>query len=401
MNDSRPASTSDTQLSSPFTSSELEAALDKLLGDPDFLHLKHKDERSNLFRTLGTSHTELWHSAFLKWLLDPASDHGLGDFPLKRFLAAVVGQGVRKEGHEACALTLDLADIERIDLTTTEFSTEYSIPPPGNNKTKGSPSRLDLYGWIGLTGEEGRPDDASSLLPLQIVIENKIRAREHSDQTVTYFEWAEAMNYTTSIYVFLTVNDEEPKHPAFLQINYQCLYLRVLKPVLAHPNLPVEARFLVRQYMENLTDTSGRGAMAEGDLDLCKRLYEAHRKVFDAVFMANRNETPALRTTRTPQRYSVFIRDLVNKGLIAPGQRLFGTNKKDRFEAELLDEAGALVIRSLSLPEVASENPSRTASVVLNRPTNGWAFWKVQDGAKAGLSLAELREEYLRQTAEA
>ncbi len=45
--------------------------------------------QSSLFNVLGIERSENRHSAFLQWLLNPKSSHGLGDSPLKKFLALV------------------------------------------------------------------------------------------------------------------------------------------------------------------------------------------------------------------------------------------------------------------------------------------------------------------------
>jgi len=70
-------------------SDDLETKINKLLIDPNFLELVNFQKRPDLFSTLAASHTEMWHSAFVKWLIDPASHLGLGAFTLRRFLFAV------------------------------------------------------------------------------------------------------------------------------------------------------------------------------------------------------------------------------------------------------------------------------------------------------------------------
>lgn len=376
----------------------LETALDALLADRDFLLLKHRDDRPNLFRILGRSYTELWHSAFLRWLLDPASHHGLADFPIKRFLAAVLNHGIRREGHEAFDPRLTLADIERADLRHITWDTERPI---GSERSKSGSPRIDLYGATP-NSEGGRTDaDSDGLTPLQIVVETKVRAREHGDQTSTYFNWAEQAGFKTSIYVFLTLEDARPpQHPAFIQFHYQWLYDRVLQPVLSHPNLSAEARFLMEQYMANLTDTTQDRPMARGDKELCQQIYERHQPVFEAIFLAVREETPSPRPARTSQRFTVTLRDLVDARLIAPGQRLIGRNKKDAWEADLVELGDALVIRSISDPEKASPNPSRTASDLVGRSMNGWDFWAAKGGPADKKSLADLRDEFLKRNTE-
>lgn len=372
----------------------LEAQLDALLADTDFLSLQHRKDRPNLFKILGTSYTEMWHTAFLRWLLDPSSHHGLGDFPLKRFLAAVMNHGVRQEGFEAFDPKFTLADIEQADLSGTKLEAERLTERVFG---KSGIPRIDLYATLGNPSETSAEAGSHDVTPLQIVIENKVRAREQVEQTSTYFTWAEQFGFKTSIYVYLTLEDtRSPEHPAFIQFYYQRLYDRVLLPVLSHPQISTEARFLVEQYMANLTDTTLDRPMAQGDRELCARIYNKHRAVFETIFMAVKEEVPAPRPTRTSQRFTVTLRDLAEAGLIAAGQRLIGRNKKDVWEADLIEQDGRLLIRSVSDPEQASPNPSRTASALVGRPMNGWVFWELKGDQADKKALADLRDEFLQ-----
>ena len=46
-------------------------------------------DRVRFFNVLGIERSENRHSAFLQWLLNSKSSHGLGESPLKKFLALV------------------------------------------------------------------------------------------------------------------------------------------------------------------------------------------------------------------------------------------------------------------------------------------------------------------------
>jgi hypothetical protein len=65
---------------------ELAQRLLRLEGDPSFERLVASQTRTNLFRIVGTTETERWHSAFWAWVLDPEGSHGLGDYALRRLL---------------------------------------------------------------------------------------------------------------------------------------------------------------------------------------------------------------------------------------------------------------------------------------------------------------------------
>ena len=161
--------------------------LENLITDSDFLYLLEQEHRPNIFNTVAASNTEMWHSAFVKWVIDPTSHLGLGDFPLKRFLHAVLGskgtEAIEPEipSTETEPSPLSFSDIERLDLRRMVFETEFKADGL-TSPTKGGQARLDIYGYSTTEGD--------GLPPLQIVIENKIYAREHADQTESYFRWA-------------------------------------------------------------------------------------------------------------------------------------------------------------------------------------------------------------------
>lgn len=60
-----------------------------LVADDRFAKIESLAKRPNLFRIVGRTHTETWHSMFLGWLLDPKGSHNLGSFSLRRLLVAI------------------------------------------------------------------------------------------------------------------------------------------------------------------------------------------------------------------------------------------------------------------------------------------------------------------------
>lgn len=67
--------------------------INEFLTDQNVLLLESMQSNSNLFETLAVSHIELWHTAFIKWVLDPKSNLNLNSYPLKRFLYTVIYHG--------------------------------------------------------------------------------------------------------------------------------------------------------------------------------------------------------------------------------------------------------------------------------------------------------------------
>lgn len=113
--------------------------IDALNHDTDFQTLIKKYESPNCFNIMGRTRREEWHSNFVCWLLDPSSNHNLGNFPLKMFFE-LINENPNNE-------------IDEIDFDQTIFKTEVSI-------------------------ENGRIDILGESEKFILIIENKLDANE-------------------------------------------------------------------------------------------------------------------------------------------------------------------------------------------------------------------------------
>src|SRR5438477_10262037 len=68
------------------TSEELIALERFVVENDELLELEERIGRFNIFDALGVARTEIRHSNFLAWLLDPAESHGQGSLFLKAIL---------------------------------------------------------------------------------------------------------------------------------------------------------------------------------------------------------------------------------------------------------------------------------------------------------------------------
>ena len=99
--------------------------IENLITDPRFQQLKFRQEKTNVFTVVGQTHTEHWHSSFMRWLLDPSTSLRLGHFPLARLLNLYM---VKKPD---CGFTL--RDIFAWDLNKVRFSTEKDASMNGKS----------------------------------------------------------------------------------------------------------------------------------------------------------------------------------------------------------------------------------------------------------------------------
>jgi Restriction Enzyme Adenine Methylase Associated len=98
---------------------------------------------------------------------------------------------------------------------------------------------------------------------------------------------------------------------------------------------------------------------------------------------------------------SVRILDLIEAGLLSPSDKLHGNHGETYYEARL-ESDGTFICGSItsSSPSVAAgqaitarsgqKSPSRSYWSI-----NGWKFWHVSDGDRAGKTLADVRREFL------
>ena len=88
-----------------------------LIKDINFDKLDLELKNPNIFQILKISNTEIRHSNFLSWLLDPLQSHKLGDIFLKRFLREVFSSEIFNQ--------LDQVDVESMSLSNVEIHREW------------------------------------------------------------------------------------------------------------------------------------------------------------------------------------------------------------------------------------------------------------------------------------
>mgnify|MGYP003679182021 FL=1 len=123
---------------------ELNTLYDDLLKDIEFDELELGLQNPNIFEILKISKTEIRHSNFLAWLLNPKGSHLLGNVFLKRFLRDVF-------------LSDKFNDIDQVDVEGMDYS------------------NLEIY------REWNNIDLLIKLDDIVVCIENKVLSKEHSN----------------------------------------------------------------------------------------------------------------------------------------------------------------------------------------------------------------------------
>ena len=243
--------------------------LEHVITDALFQKLLFEQSKANIFSIVGQTHTEHWHSSFLRWLFDPASSLGLGGFPLERLLWLYI----QKDG------TITYDDVDNMDYDGFEFQTEKSL------------KNVIMEGW-----KEGSIDIYGSNDDYVIVIENKVTAAEQVrngiGQTQMYYDEIEQKKEKgqKGIYIFITPDPaQKPKSSHFVQITYQEMYDSVMKPCMENPNISTDSRYVLEQYSSNLREpyqssTKAKAPMALIHMEDCEILYQKYKEVFDWIY---------------------------------------------------------------------------------------------------------------------
>ena len=211
-----------------------EYELEHVITDAAFQNLLFFQSRANIFSIVGQTHTEHWHSSFLCWLFDPSSSLQLGGFALERLLS------LYQQKQDEKWITYD--DIDNMDYDSFEFQTEKSL------------KNVSMEGW-----KDGSVDVYGSNDDYVIVIENKVTAseqvRDGIGQTEMYYDEIERKKESGQkvIYIFVTPDPtQKPRSSHFVQITYQEIYDRVIRPCMDNPNISSDSRYVLEQYASNL-----------------------------------------------------------------------------------------------------------------------------------------------------
>ena len=220
----------------------------------DLERLEALADRFNMFEALGLVRQEIRHSAFLRWILDPAEPHGLGDYPLRQFVRQVI-----KAGEDVPGNTPSLFDLDSWNLARAEVRKEWS--------------HIDLL----IVCQDP---------PFVCAIENKIDSGEGPCQLKRYQGAVQqAFPEYQKVFVFLTISGYAPEPPSdetWIPMSYQDI-ATAIENVLARreSQLNDEIRLFVQQYL----DMVRRHILENSEIQaLCQTLYKNHRHALDLIF---------------------------------------------------------------------------------------------------------------------
>jgi hypothetical protein len=253
---------------------DIRNAILTLRNSKEYQELCKRYTAQTVFNILRISRDENVHSDFLAWLLDPVSDHGLGDFTLRKFLEMLVRVLRETKQSERAA---ELFPMEVVD---SLISGNYAISEVEVKREVGTTSkrRMDIV-------LKFRFECATGVRRILVVLENKVYSGENMEQTVDYWKWATMLVHgdptgggspelTSVVGVYLTPLAEtefrglcrcQCKCEHFIQANYQSLMDHVLVHVLGR-DIKTEASFLIEQYVRNLSYPCSLAELTSGEI---------------------------------------------------------------------------------------------------------------------------------------
>jgi hypothetical protein len=237
----------------------------------------------NIFKIVGRTHYERWHSCFWGWLLDANGSHLLSDYTLIRILFLLVDDKCLKaKNHEKHNLwdLLPTIDFSEIEVTPNEnTSNETSVTGVG---------RFDIFLTARFTDgldHQGR---------INAIIELKIDSKPNGQQSKKYADWLfknhpDDVNFL--IYLtpkLLDTSKATTGDDRWYCLDYQLLNDKLLLPLLDHPKLNDKVKPFIVQYVKNLK-IRYRGikmAITNEEKRIAVALYEKYSDVFDSIYDA-------------------------------------------------------------------------------------------------------------------
>lgn len=291
--------------------------IENLITDRRFQKLKFKQEKTNVFTIVGQTHTEHWHSSFIKWLLDPHSSLRLGHFPLARLLTMYMIK------NPNCGFTL--RDIYSWNLDALKFTTEKNASFDGKKRS------IDIY---------GESDE------LMLVIENKVNARENynnSDfgQTMDYYTYAEANKKEGQkvLYFFITADQKQSSFAdMYVHISYQEMFDGIISKCMEHPQASDDGKYLLEQYAANMRETihNSNTPMALVNINICKEIYDDHSETLDEIFYSVES-TPVLKDSDDPACIAYEHYQSIFDEIYLSVEEKYGRTPKTQMQRQITD----------------------------------------------------------------
>lgn len=267
---------------------EMKSKILNLINSIEFQELNSYYNEKTMFNALNVERKENRHSAFIAWWLNPKSEHGLGDVPLKLFLRLVAVKSQEEAIFGKTFYGRVLAG-DYIITILEDIEVEKNVGKISNTRSK---DRIDIWSVLELSCCS---DDDAARVRIPIVIENKIYSKEGKVQTQKYYNVASSYPHEDvelrPMGVFLTVEPQKPSCGKFVNITYQDLLTYVIEPLvstIAPNSIQFVEAFIRNLGRPALTDNKYYGVLAvsKKEREMLQRVVENNREIFDTAFVS-------------------------------------------------------------------------------------------------------------------
>lgn len=231
----------------------------KFIEDRDFERLELLLQKPNIFQALNIEKFELRHSSFLRWLLDPNANHGLGTLFLNRFLREIF--------IDSRSENISVIDLPELSLEDATVNCEW------NN--------VDIL---------------IELPTIVIAIENKVFSGEHSNQLHSYTHLIqEYFQGKIPVFVFLTpYGFESSLNELYINLGYETI-IRILTDIvqLLKDTINPSVGVYINDYIHSVRNT----IMESGEInELARRINKNHKELLEILYENRPDETAAFKS---------------------------------------------------------------------------------------------------------
>ncbi|OLA74973.1 MAG: hypothetical protein BHW62_04920 [Acinetobacter sp. CAG:196_36_41] len=252
---------------------EQKQLLENFICDKELKELEQKFDKFNIFDCLRLTRTEIRHSNFLAWLLDPNETHGLSDYFLKEFLKKII------INNKKIIETINEKNIklEAYNSDNNEMIVEHYFIP----------SVFDIDCWSMQNTEILREHENIDLLIVDetnkfvFVIENKVDTCQHDNQLTKYRTYVDE-HYPSEqykkLYVYLKPQSEKVELP-YIYVSYS-LIKEILDEIIKDKKLNNEVMTSIEHYKYIIE----RDFMQKDEIsEICRKIYKKHKKAIELI----------------------------------------------------------------------------------------------------------------------
>ncbi|MCC6404546.1 MAG: PD-(D/E)XK nuclease family protein [Fimbriimonadaceae bacterium] len=259
---------------------DLKALEDFCVDNPDLEALEQLLGEFNIFEAAGLTDQETKHSRFLGFLLDPHNPHGLGTKFLTRILQAAA-KSAPETGSGVTALDLELMDMSDAAVACETDNIDIEVQSPANK--------------------------------FVVVIENKIKARQHSDQLDKYHRRTKVKfpGWRVLFVLLSKAGQEQDRDGRYLTLSYDTV-AEITRSV-AESAMGPEVALAMKHYEKLLRRHVVSDAIQD---ELCQRIISKHRKAL--TILAKQMGDPAKQAVATIEAIMCEQGFEVKKGFLVP-----------------------------------------------------------------------------------